>query len=89
MKKQTRQTEPNWYEVAHHILLTCKPLADRVIDEGVKLMLTDTDWSTLEGFELVMKQAEQVELFPMCLGAGVSRWQFDAMLDLYNFRKRR
>ncbi len=78
----------NWYDIAFKIFEACKPLAERVEDEGVKLMLTDTDWLTLEGFQLVLQQSDQGELLALSVAAGLTRSQFDAMLDLYHFRKR-
>lgn len=78
----------NWYNVAHQILIACKPLAERVKGEGVKLMLTDADKATVEGFGIVLARAQQEELLALCVAAGVDRQGLNALLDLHLFRKR-
>ncbi len=77
-----------WYSLAHQILLACRPLSERVIDESPKLMLTDADWSVLEGFQIVLNRSNETELLALSVAAGLSRRNFDAMLDLYNFKRR-
>jgi hypothetical protein len=84
----TMSPEEEWLAVSHYIMSNCKPLSDRVIAEGVRLMLTDTDWETLRGFEIVSQRAGETELLSICVAAGLSRKQYDALLDLYNTKKR-
>jgi hypothetical protein len=84
----TRSPEEEWIAVSHYIMSNCKPLSDRVIAEGVRLMLTDTDWEVLRGFEIVSQRAGETELLGICVAAGMTRKQYDAMLDLYNTKKR-
>lgn len=84
---QSQNREPNWYAIAHQILISCCDLAERVREEGVKLYLTDTDLEIVRGFEIVLKNSTEQELLALCLSAGLYRKAFDAMLDLYNFKK--
>lgn len=88
--KNTTVTEENqWYAISCQILGNCRPIADRVLAEGVKLMLTDTDWETLRGFEIVLKRATDAEMLSICVAAGINSKQFNAIVDLYNYRKHR
>ena len=86
MMKQLDKTSPDWYTIAHQILLACKPLAQRVANEGVTLMLTDTDWATLNGFEIILHRTGQSELLALCMAADLDRSLMNALLDLYHFR---
>ncbi|HEX2910438.1 MAG TPA: hypothetical protein VH186_06485 [Chloroflexia bacterium] len=85
---QDKNAMPNWYEIAHQILSNCKELANRVEYWGNKMYLTDTDWATLEGFQIVLDRATEGELYSLRMASGMTDEQFNVLHELYRLKKR-